>query len=371
MSLDGKQIFDDINAAVAVVPHQQTTVIPTATFSPVFELYLYNSCFSAVNAGANSHAVASLRNSADVLMANFVGDADSNGYLFGCFRYIGPSTNVLPSYKLKFMVYNQVGGTLLGTYSATARNIVFSAIDLANSVVSGTALANKPYSISWYQQKLDASRSYKSVNLTGTVSGAATWSVDFGTTPIRGNDYLNIHVTQSNRFIFYRDLSVPHAYCQLGANTCGIFGFPLQPASLTITHASVPYTFTGKFNAWGWFIANLVDNNDVPILLVPGDTVSGTGVITYTLPNLTTYAHYSTDIITGKVPANKYFNLDVYDVYADYWYSVWAHSDVTGNYSANFSSLFDLKASDILSFTIYYDDPATGNSTIRYFPVGP
>jgi hypothetical protein len=97
--------------------------------------------------------------------------------------------------------------------------------------------------------------------------------------------------------------------------------------------------------------------------------VSGTSVATYTLPNLTAAANFSSDMVSGKVPVNKSFELWAYDPY--FGYPIWAHSNASGNYSGDFSGLIDFNATTTTSIEVYYQSPKTGNITDYFRSYGP
>lgn len=370
-ALGTAKIFDNIHTAVAQVPHTKSASLRPEVLTPYFYPNLYDSCFSAYNLGNSARIVASLRDKTNAIIANYAGNADTNGYLYNCFNWNGPYTNILPGYTLTYKVYDSTGVTLLGTFVTTAPKITFDTINKATSVIGGTAPANKSYSIGWYHRNLDAANSYIYPSMSGMVSAGTQWQIDFGTTPFRGGDYFYIDLNQTANFTFERSLNAPYVYCELGSNYCGIYGMPLQTASITIVHAAVSHTFTGTFSPWGWFSVNLEDANHYPIFLVPGDQVSGTGIPVYVLPNLTVNVNFTTNVVSGLAPANKYFYVEPYDVLTDSWYSAWVHSNASSGYAANFTPSIDLKAGDALAVEVYYRDTVTGNNTYKYVVFGP
>ena len=365
--------FNNIHAAVAQVPHThiQSAGAHPEVSGPLFYPLLYDSCFDAYNLGNSSHVIATLLDKTGVMVANYSGDADTLGHLYDCLDWSGSYTDIIPGYRITYKIYDAPGTTLLGTYSAIVGNITFNTLDKATSVVGGLALAGKPFWIDWYHRNFNAANTTTVTTRTGTVSGASAWSVDFGTAPIRGGDYLDMYITQTNAFIFERELYPSYIYCESGGPYCGITGLPVQSASLTMTHAGVPYTFTGRFNNSDWFNGYLEDSAGDPIFMKAGDTASGTGVPVFTLPNLTAVAYYASDLLVGKAPVSKFFTVWVKDVSTGAWYSVWTHTDATGSYTANFHSQFDLKPTDALTFEVDYIDPVTGNETDRYITVAP
>jgi hypothetical protein len=366
--LGGMKVYDDIHAA-AIVPHSfpDKGQVRT-TFNPNFAIYLYESCVDVYGLGSGNRVVASLRNQAGQILGVFENYADSSGYTWDCFS--GSYGNVLPGYKVTFKVYNSLGG-LRGTYSSSAPAISYTAMDPMNSIVSGTGPAGKAYNAWWFHCNLNAANTCYWTNQTGTISSAKTWSVDFGTTKFRGSDTIWIYVNYGSRFSYDLWTRVHYSYCYLGADYCALMGFAKQAASMTITHAGTPYTFTGQSDFHGWFGSSLEDTSGLPIFLVAGDTFVGTGISLYSLPNLTAAVDFSTDVVSGKAPANKYFWVGIYYPYSGTWYDLWVHSNAYGNYSANFHSLVDLKSTDAFIVEISYQDPVKGNRTYLEQPFGP
>jgi len=323
------------------------------------------------NLTSNSYVTASLRNKSGTIMATYAGNASSSGFLNDCFDYTGISSDILPSYTLKYVVYNTLGGVVIGNYGAVVPSITITAIDKKNSILTSTSSPNKAYSIWWYHDELDATNSLLAVNKAGTIQANGKWSLDFGTTSFRGGDEFDIDVTQNTFFTFTHTYTVPYIYCQLGSQYCTLHGSPLMPATMSIIHAGKTYTFKGAFSPCGCFDISLLSSTGAPIALVSGDKVSGTGVSVYALPKLTTVANLATDVVTGLAPANRYFEVNVKDSYTYGWINNWAHSIAAGTYSSSFASSYDMQAAFPFVVEIYCVDPITGNATDRYTPVGP
>jgi len=369
----GLQGLDDIHAAFALVPHEfPANPVGFSPIAPTFSISLYSDCFYATGLGANSHVIGSLRDKTGRVVANFVGVAIASGALGNCFSFYSTYTRVLPGYRLTFNVYDTVD-TLLGTYTAVAPNIAFSAFNKTTSVVSGTGPKNKTYSIDWAHLNLNAGNSTTSVTKTGTIPASGNWHVDFGATKLRGGDDFTITVAQNAAFKFTRFFSVPYAYCTLGSNHCVIYGFPFRPATLTLSRKGVTYTFTGKFDNDNLFVVNLENGAGSPIFLALGDQISGTGIPLYKLPNLTLVPNYTTNSLSGKAPANKYLSLLITKLtpVTTFIYPSWKRANSAGSYLADFSSLVDIQVGDTLNFEIEYFDPVTGNRTAKTVSVGP
>jgi hypothetical protein len=371
-TLGTAQVFDNIHTAVAMVPHTEPVRTQTVSgLSPSFLISLYSSCFMITNLNSNSYVFASLRNKKGAIMATYAGNASSSGSLNDCFDYTGVYSDILPGYKLTYVVYDTFGGAVLGNYTTVAPPINVTAINKKTSVLTSTSSPGKAYSIWWYQDNLDAGNSFLAVNKTGIIRPTGQWSVDFGTVKFRGGDEFDIDVTQNANFTFTRTYNVPSIYCQLASNYCALHGSPLMPATLSIVHGGKTYTFNGTFSACGCFGVNLLSAAGTPISLAFGDKISGTGVAVYALPRLKAVANLATDVVTGIAPANRYFEVAVKDSYTYAWYTTWVHANSAGNYSSSFASQFDMMPGYPFVVDVYYTDILTGNVTERYMPVGP
>lgn len=366
------QGLDTIKAAAALVPHPTSPAAKLgALLTPTFVLYQNESCFFGANLGANSHVVGVMSDTTGRAVTSFVGDADVLGGIYSCFDDSGPYSYVIPGYTVTFNVYDSTP-TLLGTFSAKVPNITFSAFNSATSVITGSGPKNKSYQIQWWHSNLDAGKT--SVNLveTGAIHANGKWSVDFGTQKFRGGDYFEMAVAQNPNFYFARYFDVPYIYCNPGSNYCSLAGFPSRSALLKITHAGITHTFTGQFNTTGWFSVNLVDSIGAPISLKAGDKIAGTGVpASLTLPILTAVPNYATDVVSGKAPASRYFNVWVKDIIAGYWSSKWVGSTAAGNYSADFTSIVTLSPGSPYTIEVDTIDKATGNEADMYKSVVP
>jgi hypothetical protein len=369
-ALAGIQTYANIRDAMVNVPRVQG--VTQSASGPSFLAELYSSCFDAANLGAFSHVVGSLRDKTGRVVANYEGDADGSGYIDyynRCFSWNGSYSAVVPGYKLTFKVYDTTP-TLLGTFAVFAPSINLTTFDKANAIVGGTGPVGKPYSISWFHPNLDAGNTVKNPSMSGTISSVGKWSKDFGATTFRGGDEFSIFVQQNAQFTFLHTQNAPAIYCQLGSNYCDLSGIPFQPAKLSIIHNGVTYTFLGKFDSCGCF-SQVLENNGNPIFLKAGDKISGTSVPVYALPNLIAAINFNTDVVSGKAPANRYFELWVGDLCSCNSYFIWSHSNSLGNYSGNFSSQIDLDPAHAVYVEVFYYDSVRGNITDYYRSVGP
>lgn len=366
------QVFDNIHTAVGMVPHTEPVHIQAVSgSSPSFLVGLYSSCFIATNLNSYSYVIASLRNKRGAVLATYAGNASSGGFLNDCFDYTGIYSDILPGYTLTYVVYDTFGGAVLGKYTTVAPAINVIAANKKSSILTSTSLPSKAYSIWWYHDNLDAGNSFLAVNKTGTIRATGRWSVDFGTVMFRGGDEFDMAVTQNANFTFIHTYTIPSIYCQLGSNSCVLHGSPFTPATISIVHGTKTYTFNGTFSPCGCFNANLLSPAGIPILLGYGDKISGTGVSVYALPNLRAAANLANDVVSGIAPAKRYFEVAVKDSYTYSWYTNWVHSNTTGNYASSFASQFDMMPGYPFVVEVYYVDVLTGNTTDRYYPVGP
>jgi hypothetical protein len=363
MALSQYQTFDNIHDAIVPGASAASHTARPEVLSPVFDMELYDSCFDGTFLGADSHVLGSLRDKAGRIVASYEGYADSSGDIFfDCFPWSGSYTDVLPGYTVTFKIYDSVAPTLLGTFSIVAPDIDFTSVNKTTAVVRGTGPAGKPYDISWSHRNWNVADTDTSNTKSGTISASGTWVKDMSTGTFRGYDSLDVYVMASSNFWFLRWMDVPYIYCQLGGNSCQIAGFAFQPAALSIIHAGTPYSFSGKFDADGYFSAVLENAGD-PIFLKAGDKVSGTNLPSYTLPALTGTINFSTDVVSGKVPANRYFDLWAYSPCSCTSYLVYSHSNATKSYSSDFASQVDLVKMEATNIEIYFADLATGNVT--------
>jgi hypothetical protein len=376
--LKAGDVYSRINAAVAKVPlsdsmkrENVSSVVPNGLIpTPVFDLELYNDCFDVYNLPASSRVVGNLKDTTGREVANYEGNADASGNLNDCFNWNGPYADVIPGYRAIFKLYD-LSDVQIGVYSVYAPAITFTSIDKANSIAKGTGTANKAFDITWIHPRLDSGNTVLKVDKTGTISSSGTWSVDFGTTPFRGDDEITIDQNLNVNFYFSRYMDVPYIFCVLGSAYCGIYGFAFKPASLTIVHGGVAYPITGKFDAYGYFSIELTNGSGVPIFLKAGDKVSGTSVAQYALPSMTIAVNFGTDVVSGKIPPSHYFRLSVYTALPSNWYDWWVHSNSLGNYSKDTTSWVDLKQNKATTVEIDYQNPYTGNFTYFSVPFAP
>jgi hypothetical protein len=216
----------------------------------VFEMRLFDNCFQARNLVPNARLTGSLRDRTGRILALYDGYADASGNIsFGCFSWAGSYSDVVPGHKLAFQEFD--GAVRLKTYTVFAPAIRFSSIDKLNSVVKGIGPAGKDYEAYWYHNFWNSTDG-AALNILrkGTISSTRSWSVDFGTVKIRGNDKLHIIVQQNPNFRFTRWMDAPHIYCVLGGNAVK-YPVCLQDCSHKIVRGTTIYNYSGKFDAEG------------------------------------------------------------------------------------------------------------------------
>ncbi len=274
-----------------------------------------------------------------------------------------------PGIRITFREYN--GTTLLNTYTVIAPNLGFSSMDKPNAILRGTGPVGKAIHGTWSHPLWNALNATLLRNASSTVSPAGTWALDFGTTPLRGGDNFDVLLVQNANFGFERQMYAPYVYCRTGGDFCDLSGFPFTTAALQIVHGGVTHNFTGKFDAGGFFDANVDNANGTPIFLAAGDKVSGTGVLPYLIPKLTTALDYTTDVMSGQAPANRYMDAWAWDAAAHNWTSIYTHSNSAGVYAADFTGIVDFVSGEPYITEVFFVLPTTGNTTDYYRGIGP
>ena len=366
------EIYDNARDAVPDAVRQQSFSGGPGTedITPSFTFQLYSGCFSATDLGEFSHVVGSLRDKSNRVLASYESDADIDGEIFfDCFPGTGPFAEVVPGYKLTFEVYDTTP-VLLGTFTVTAPNISFTSFTNSKAVVRGKGPAGKPFAVDWYQRDWNDVDTWSQSSRMGTISPSGVWAKDMGTQPIRGGDTVDVFVIQNPNFTFVHTMDVPYIYCVLGGNYCEISGFAFRPATFSIVQGSVTRTFSGKFDEEGYFSVELRKGGS-PIFIKSGNRVSGTNVPPYKLPVITGNVDFLTDMVNGKAPKNRYFELWAYTLCPCSTYFVYANSTGVGTYSGDFSSQVDLVETEATNIEVYFQDPATGNITDYYRSYGP
>lgn len=369
-TLGGMAVHADLNEAASMLhPPAVNENELRGIFDPTFTISLYDARVWIFGLEAGDRVTGSLFNKSGLRLAVLSGSESGSGYVTRVFE--GSYPVVLPGYKVLFKIYNS-GGVLRGTWQATAANVTIDAFNKAAGIASGKGPAGKPYTATWYHDNLTASPTTTTIFLNGTVSSSGTWSKDFGTKPLRGGDTVGVSVQTTTRFRFFRILFVPYSACYLGNDYFVMYGYPRQAASMTITHAGVPYTYTGKFDIFtGYFQHDIEDAAGMPVLLAPGDKFMGTNIPLYSLPKLTAVVNYNTNVVSGKAPPDKYFTVWVWDAEHNFSTDAWVHSDAYGNYSIDLNGIYDLIAEDPLLVLIEYRNPGSGNVTYLNKSFGP
>lgn len=360
----GLPVYSGSSAALAVVPHEQLAPageVSATTISARFGVNLFSVCFDGT-VPANGHVIATLKDNAGHLKAASESNADSAGYFNSCWDWSNYRV-VIPGDKVNFKVYDSPGGTLLGTFGATAPSLTFTTLSKPTAHVGGKGPAGKPYTLTWEQPKLNATSDLYSETKSGTISPTGNWGVTFSTSPMRGGATLDIYVKQTTQITFHRAMNAPYIYCQLGGNYCDIYGFGFQALTFKLKHGSTTYTFGGQATADGWLGLTLQTSTGSPLLVRSGDAVQGTNVASYAEPALVINSFdFTNDILSGKVPANKYFDLSI-ETYSSGPHHYWRHSNSSANWSIDTTAAYDLKPSEVSSAEIYYISPTSGNAT--------
>ena len=167
-------------------------------------------------------------------------------------------------------------------------------------------------------------------------------------------------------------MRVPYLYCQLGGNFCRLSGFAFQPASLSIVHAGSTYPFSGTFDAFGYFVADL-QNAGAPIFLQAGDTISASNVTADTLPTITSAVNFNTNVVKGMIKGYpyKYFELWAYTLCSCSSYLLYSRLNRLSQYSGDFTSQVDLVNGQATNIEVYFVNIKTGNITDYVRSYGP
>ncbi len=345
-------------------------VDPAMQYAIKFILAVNSSCFSMGNLGNSTRVVGTLRDKAGQVISAFENTASSAGDLYDCFDSSGAFNGLLPGFKVTFKLYNP-SGSLLQTYTNIVPNVNFTNYNNNSALISGMAPASKYFYIYWHHLRLDDENTYISSGLNGLTSASGQWSVDFGSLQFRGGDTFKISVEASKNFVYQKTFIDPYITCELGGNDCGMYGIPGKPVSMTITHAGSQYSFSGKFGRSGWFGASVLNAEDMPVFLEPGDVITGTGAASLTLPRISANINTNTSVMSGKAPANKYLWVGIKPVDSSYVPWDWVGTNGQGNYRMDFSSVLTLDPNNAYIGVLQYTHPVTGSVTVFYPAFGP
>lgn len=372
LSDTGLTVYSDMTDAVVPAPYNPDVTtqnienpgdISGYASVPVANLTLYSNCQELYSLPPNSLIKGTLSMSSRVV-ATLQGNADASGYLWGCFN--GTYNKVIPGDNVKFNIYN-TSGTLVKTISGTIPRINFTSFNKSSAVISGTGPAGKTYTADWYQYNQDYDDTKTEVIKTGTIPSTGSWSIDFGNFSMWGGSTLNFTTPVNTNLKVTRSFSLPALVCEIGSNFCELYNLPNISATIIVKHGSSTYTFSGKTDNLGMLYAYLENSHQEPITLAANDTISGTGAATYKLHSLTAVPNTTTDQVRGVVPANANFLVFFIPGDESAWYSIWAHSNASGAYVADFSGIVDIPTT-FFSIYVWCWDKVTGNGTeYRYY----
>lgn len=366
----GFQVYSEAKEAIVKAKIRQGVEFDNVlTYNPRFWNVINSSCYSVYGLLSGYRVVTTLKNAAGKTLAVSHGYADSYGEVRNCFNFTAPG-GVRPGFKIIYKIYTPTG-VLRNTYSQLVpKGISITGYNKIASQMSFTGPPGKKYFAVWLHDKLDKNNSNIFVPINGTFPTSGNVTADMGTVRFRGGDLLYVDV-EIGRFEFNRQMLVPHIVCYVGDNVCHIRSFPFQNVFITLQQDGKSYTVSGRSGYSGYFWGDFTDAAGNPIGVKNRAKVSGTNVAQYTLPNLTASIAYATDVVKGKAPKSRYFELWVYRMVTSSWYFKWAHSNSLGNYSKDFTSMVNLKANEPYYVEIYFMDKITGNVTDEYFPFAP
>lgn len=365
------EIFNDIDAAVAQVSLDRIMSSSPATSGPHFTIDINDSqgdsygCFVVKNAPSYAYITSFLINPAGVGVAKHVGTARYSGLMFGCLKNNSDEDAVTSAgYKFVSYVYEKKGGALLGTYTVIVPKFKLTAINTAGKLISGSGPVGESFTVRLAHLILgkDSINDYLYTEKNGVVTNKNTWSIDFKDAEIRGGDQFEISLQHSSRFTFQFTQPSPFIYCDniFSTVSCELHSYPFKQVSLSVTRNNATDTTSGKADWNGAFYPK--DSQGITMAFLPGDIVAATDIATYRFPGFTGELDSATGRLTGKAPANKYVWIEAYDE-DDYnsgipTSSLWAKTDASGNYVANFSSVGGIN--DGWTFVIVFINPSTG-----------
>ncbi len=354
----GLPTFSTLKEAAIPAPSvSNSNRVVDSVFNPHAYVSLYSSCVQLNGLVPNAHVKGTLTISG--ILNGFIDNyADANGYLWECFD--GINTSVVPNSVVTFNIYSP-HETFLKTITGTIPRISFTSLDSANSIVKGTGPAGKSFFAYWSQPDLDSDGSYSGKNITGTIPSSGAWSVDFGTTKIRGGAYIEFGTNVNSLLSVFYSITAPSLNCGLKDNRCYLYALPFKSVTITMLHGGKTYTFTGKTSYWGYFDAYLTNDYGESIDLVAGDTISGTGATTFKINSLSAVINSTADTVTGTAPANNYFYVWAGELNNGY-YRQYTHSDSTGKFTADYSGWYDIPDT-MVEAEVDFTSKTTGNTT--------
>jgi hypothetical protein len=371
------QVFDNPKAVldyIHVSRNQPTglTASPQAA-DPYLLVGVYDTCFSGSNWGAGNMYEVTLYDTAMHLLTSKTSTVDGSGDIDDCLFDTGVWNYMIPGYTFTIKQFDS-GHTYppLHTYTTIIPRLNISAVTPKTRTFKGIGPVNDQVWFEVIHEELDSGNNETYTYTGGPTSSKGAWSIKLDpSVAIRGGDYYGIAWpnpdTITTTFVFYRGLYMPAIDCQLGGSTCGAYGIPGKAAKLTLKHAKKNYKDSGKFDFTGWYGGNFVDANTDPVFMVPGDTVSGSGSATMTIPALTAIPDRVADTISGIAPASSYFYIKLKAFFhtTDEWKTAWHWVGSAGNgtYTEPFSGSFAIDTADFVVVSIYYVNPLTGNET--------
>ena len=363
-------VFDSAQAALEYSQAGKTetiTQLAPPTGNPYVYLGVNSSCFNGGNLGPYNTYKATLKDASGRPVGFAAGHMDSDGWFNACFD--GVWGGMVPGFTFTLKVYNSDGSSLLHTYTTGISRIQINSITPATRIVRGIAPANSSLGMWLYHLRLDATCCYVKTLKTTSASSTGAWQFNFSPSAMRGGDEVYLYLSKPGTiFTLTRYQYAPFVECGLGGTWCEIGGgTPGGPVTLYVKHAGSTYSYTGRFSTGGWFEADLLNGYGEPIFLATGDQAWGTGVSTLTIPTLTAAPNFAANTVTGRAPANRWFEVDIlrYNPESGWWngWWRWVKSSAAGTYSANFSIDLDITTAETYILRVYFHDPTTGNVT--------
>ena len=172
-----------------------------------------------------------------------------------------------------------------------------------------------------------------------------------------------VRYTDSNGNSVYTSFSSPYAW--VGENSSRVSGYVSTfygPVTVTLkTGTTIKASARTTSDAGGWFTVYLLDAVGNPAVILAGDTVEVSAPSTFfSVPvvPLSLNANLATDVISGIGPAGA--SLNVYVSASSGSAQRYPTTDASGNYTADFSGYYDIKAGDQVEVSYWNNSTRSG-----------
>lgn len=299
-----------------------------------------------------------LKDASQVVKGTATGTSSSNGYFSGNFTdQDGNSVISLPGYLVQLV-------PLVGESVTVTLPELTALVNVTTDVVQGKGPPSS--SLTYY---LSSAGYYLTVNTDALGNYTANFA---GSVDLKRSDPFELRFNDTQSNTAYISFCAP--YLDVVVNTSEVYGYTTlnTPFTLTLKDTSqvVRATSAGISGAGGYFYVVLRDRADNPVPLQPGWTVQvvpQTGeTLTVTTIELTAQANVTTDVVSGKAPANSPVEVWAFDMFTQSEYYKTVTADAQGNFTASFAGTIDIKRSALID--VFYINPE-GNGIDVFFGV--